>query len=193
MPGSSRRRRLQLSAAAFSIFAGAAWVAKDIGGRISPDPDYWNCNSPYDYALNGIDVIAFLFVPTAILALRALYREDFSRTGVVLGYISAGGLAIAGVSNLLEHCAGAEPLGFAYVIGLVLGMLLLLPFELFLTRTELPVWGVVLLLLGTAAGIFFANQGGPTVFGASWIVLGVLLLQARLSSSPQSGPPSMQA
>ena len=124
--------------------AGLAWIAKDLGSRLSPDPDYWDCNSSYDYALNAIDTIAFvLLVP---------------------------------VFNLLEHCAGMDALGFAYVIGTMVGFLLLLVFAVALTRVRLiPTWASWLLVVGTAAGLLLANQGGFIVFGLAWAVLGYVL------------------
>jgi hypothetical protein len=113
--------------------AGLGWVAKDLGSRLSSDPDYWDCNSSYDYALNAIDTIAFvLLVPVLVGLFRAYRTSTQARVGVAaLG--SAAGFGVAGIANLLEHCAGMDALGFAYVIGAMVGFLLLLVFAVALT------------------------------------------------------------
>jgi hypothetical protein len=156
-----------------AILAGFGWIAKDIGGRLSPDPDYWDCNSSYDYALNAIDTMAFILLVPAVVGLFRAYRaSEQTRIGVAaLG--SAAGFGVAGIANLLEHCAGMDALGFAYVIGAMIGFLLLLIFAVALTRVRLmPTWASRLLVVGTAAGLLLANQVGLVVFGLVWVVLG---------------------
>ena len=59
-----------------ALLAGVAWFAKDIGGRVSPDPDYWDCNSSYDYVLNGVDKVAFLTLGLTVVGLAELYRSE---------------------------------------------------------------------------------------------------------------------
>jgi hypothetical protein len=69
-----------------------------------------------------------------------------------------------------------DALGFAYVIGAMVGFLLLLVFAVALTRVRLiPTWASWLLVVGTAAGLLLANQGGFIVFGLAWAVLGYVL------------------
>ena len=97
----------------------------------------------------------------------------------LIGAAAAAGFGVAGVANVLEHCAGLDALGFAYVIGLMIGMLLLLTFELALPRVGIPIWYTGLLILGTAAGILMANQGGLILFGCSWILFGSALFLNR--------------
>jgi hypothetical protein len=162
-----------------AIVAGLAWIAKDIGGRVSPDPDYFNCNSSWDYLLNGIDTVAFLVMSFALLGLRELFRGTIGSRGAWLAAASAGGFGVAGLANLLEHCAGLDVLGLAYVLGLILGMFLLVGFALTLRRAPMPRGLVWLLLLGGAAGILLANQGGYVAFGGAWVVLGVALIRSH--------------
>ncbi len=169
-------------AAGSAIVAGLAWVAKDVGSRISPDPDYWDCNSAYDYALNAVDTLAFLSLGLALLGLHKLFRDTIGHKRAGIGVVAAAGFGVAGVANLLEHCAGLGALGFAYVIGLILGLLLLFVFGLALMRTPIPTWCTGLLLIGTAAGILRAEQGGMIVFGCSWVLFGLVLFRPlRLS------------
>jgi hypothetical protein len=156
--------------------AGLGWIAKDIGGRLSPDPDYWDCNSTYDYALNTIDTIAFILLVPALVGLFRAYRASAQTRIGAAALGSAAGFGVAGIANLLEHCAGMDVLGFAYVIGAMVGFLALLVFAVALTRVHLiPTWAGWLLLVGITAGLLGANQGGLVVFGLAWVVLGSVL------------------
>lgn len=170
-------------AAGSAITSGLAWVAKDVGSRISlSDSDYWDCNSAYGYALNAVDTLAFLSLGLALLGLHKLFRDTIGHKRAGIGAAAAAGFGVAGVANLLEHCAGLGALGFAYVIGLMLGLLLLFVFGLALMRTPIPTWCTGLLLIGTAAGILLNNQGGMIVFGCSWVLFGLVLFRPlRLS------------
>jgi hypothetical protein len=170
-----------------AIVAGIAWVAKYLGERVSPDSDYFNCNSSYDYLLNGIDTVAFVILGLAVLGLRSMFRSDIGSAMARIAVAAAVALAVAGVANLLEHCAELDALGFPYVIGLLVGMLLLIGFSLGLRRTTLPNWVVWLLVVGAGIGILLANQGGYIAFGTAWIVLGVVLLFGK---GPRTDPVS---
>ena len=175
LPGANAR--LRIVTAITALLAGIAWFAKGIGGGISPDPDYWDCNSSYDYVLNGIDTVAFLALALTTVGLAELYRSDIGSRKALIGSLSAAGLAAAGIANLLEHCAGLEALGLVYVVGLMLGMLLIAAFLLTLRSATIALWVVWMLFFGTLAALLFANQGGFVAFGVAWLVLGVVLLQ----------------
>jgi hypothetical protein len=73
---------------------------------VSPDPDYWNCNSSYDYLLNGADTMAFLVLGLALFGLYKIFRSAMGKTRAVFGLVAAAGFGVAGLANLLEHCAG---------------------------------------------------------------------------------------
>jgi hypothetical protein len=103
----------------------------------------------------------------------------------VIGLVAAAAFGVAGLANLLEHCAGLDALGFAYVIGLLLGMLLLVVYGVMLRRVGLPGWCTWLLVLGTVLGVLFSEQGGLIAFGLSWLAFGLVLIR---KSSPM--PPS---
>jgi hypothetical protein len=157
--------------------AGVAWIAKDIGGRITPDPNYWNCNSSYDYALNAIDAVAFLSLGVALLGLYMMLRAAIGKKKPLIAIVAAVSFGVAGVTNLFEHCAGLDVLGILYVVGLMLGMLLLAALGLLLTRVKAANWVAGFLVVGTAAAILFSNQGGFILFGASWALLAIALLR----------------
>jgi hypothetical protein len=173
--------RYRLSTGTSALVAGLGWVAKDVGSRVSPDSDYFNCNSSYDYLLNGIDTVAFVALALALFGLHRIYRPAIGKAGAAIGLVAGAGLGVVGLANLFEHCAGVDALGFPYVIGLVVGMLLLVAFEVMLTRVELPKWSTWFLVLGTVLGFFFFNQGGLIAFGLSWLAFGLILI--RKSSS----------
>jgi hypothetical protein len=176
--------RLRIITDTSAIVAGLAWVAKDIGSRVSPDPDYWNCNSSYDYLLNGIETVAYLVLGLALFGLHKIFRSAMGETGAVIGLVAAAGFGVAGIANLFEHCAGLEALGFAYVIGLMLGMLLLVAFGVMLTRVRFPSWCTWFLVLGTVLGVLFFNQGGLIAFGLSWFAFGLALIRMSRSMPP---------
>jgi hypothetical protein len=156
-----------------SVIAGLAWIAKDAGPRFSPDTDYWDCDSSYDYALNALDTVAFLLLVPLLLYLFRAYRTSTQAKAGLAAPASAAGFVIAGIANALEHCAGMGALGFAYVIGVLLGFVLLLVFALALARERLiPAWARWLFLAGTAAGLLLANQGGLIAFGLTGVILG---------------------
>jgi hypothetical protein len=167
--------------------AGLAWIAKDIGSRASLDSDYWNCNSSYDYLLNGIDTVAFLALGLALFGLHKIFRSAIGERKAVIGLVAAAGFGIAGLANLLEHCAGLDVLGFAYVIGLLLGMLLLIAFGVILRRVGLPSWCTRFLVLGTVLGVLFNNQGGLIAFGLTWFAFGLVLIRKSTSTPPIVG------
>jgi hypothetical protein len=165
-----------------ALVAGLGWIAKDLGGRFSPDPDYWDCNSSYDYALNATDTVAFLLIVPVLVALYRAYRVSTGARGGVVALGSAAGFGVAGLANLLEHCAGMDALGFAYVIGLMVAFLLLFVFAVALTRVRfLPRASSWLLVVGTIAGMLIAKQGGFIVFGLAWIILAAAILLRRSS------------
>jgi hypothetical protein len=82
----------------------------------------WDCNSSYDYVLNGIDTVAFLALALTVLGLAELYRSEIGGRNAVIGSVAATGFAAASLANLLENCAELEALGFVYVVGLMLGI-----------------------------------------------------------------------
>ena len=180
--------RAWIITAGSAILVGLTWIAKDLSARVSPDADYWDCNSSYDYVLNGVDTVAFLVQGVTLLGLYKLFGTTMSVRRALIGIAAAAGFGVAGVANVLEHCAGLDALGFAYVIGLMVGMLLLLTFELALTRVGIPTWCTGVLILGTVAGVLIVNQGGLILFGCSWILFGSALVLNRPGLHTDSAP-----
>lgn len=182
--------RLRMITGTSAIVAGLAWVAKDIGSRVSSDSGYWDCKSPYGYLLNGIDTVAFLVLGLALFGLHKIFRSAMGERRAVIGLVAAAGFGVAGLANLLEHCAGLDALGLAYVIGLLLGMLPLVAFGVMLRRVGLPSWCTWFLVLGTVLGVLFAEQGGLIAFGLSWFAFGLVIRKS--SSMPQSLDPHIE-
>ena len=128
--------------------------------------------------------MAFLVLGLAVFGLYKIFRSPMGQTRGVFGLVAAAGFGVAGLANLLEHCVGLEALGFAYVIGLLLGMLLLVAFGVMLTRVGLPSWCTWFLVLGTVLGIVVGEQGGLIAFGLTWFAFGLALV--RMSSPTTS-------
>ena len=73
-------------------------------------------NSSYDYLLNGVDTVAFLVLNLTLFGLYKIFRSAMGKTRALFGLVAAAAFRVAGLANLLEHCAGLEALGFAYVM-----------------------------------------------------------------------------
>lgn len=172
-----------------ALIGGAAWVAFDLVDRLSSQ-DRMSCSSVYGYLQAGVDTVAFLAMVPTLIGLFVAYRRSGKGWFGVTAIIAAVGYAMAGISNILEHCFTGTitvpfPLltGFAeaspWVIGLSLSFAVI-PFTLALTRVWfLPNWLAWLLVMGSILSVARANQGGFIVFGASLIVLGIYLLTHR--------------
>jgi hypothetical protein len=166
---------------------GILWIADDLGGRLSPDPDDWNCNSSYDLVTNAIDSAAFLVLLVALVGLHVQQRGRYGPLGTV-GFLAAFiGAAMVGVANPAEHCLGLDILGtFVYLPGVLLlsiGMLLL---GIATIRARvLPRWCGVALIVGVLAMFIAADDGGMVVLGLVWLLLGYVLWSQRGVSSEQ--------
>src|SRR5215218_596296 len=95
-----------------AMVGGVLWIADDLGGRLSPDPDDWDCNSSYDLVTNAIDSAAFLVLLVALVGLHARQRERYGPLGTVGFFAAFVGAAMVGVANPAEHCLALDILGF---------------------------------------------------------------------------------
>lgn len=160
-----------------ALGAGSAWLLAAAVSRVSPDPDYWDCNSSWDYILNGLDLVTFFLSAAAIWALHAGQR------GAVVGYgrwaaIAAGvGAIAAGINNPIEHCADVEILGLVlwapstmvWILGLVvLGVATL-------ASRVLPNWTGPVLIAGTVLSAATWESWGVVTHGLMWIVVACAL------------------
>ncbi len=176
-----------------ALVAGSAWVAFVVGGRLSSE-DYMACASTFGRAMNAVETIAYLALIPALLGLYAAYRRSGNSWLAVTGPIAAVGFAMAGVTNLMEHCfvsSIALPLplfrGFSEPSPYILGLLLtwfFLPFTLALTRVSwIPTWSAWGLVIGFISFWAANSQGGAVILGAAWIILGAYLVAHRTSTS----------
>src|SRR5215208_5477628 len=108
---------------------GILWIADDLGGRLSPDPDDWDCNSSYDLVTNAIDSAAFLVLLVALVGLHARQRERYGPLGPAGFFAAFVGAARVAVANPSEPCLALDSLGrLIYapgVLHLSIGMILL--------------------------------------------------------------------
>jgi hypothetical protein len=162
--------RTELGGLAAAV-GGTLQAARVVVGYLSPDPDYWDCNSSPDYAQNALDGVGFGLLALGILAVQA--RQGAPGGGMGAGGAVAGALgsvAIA-ISNPLEHCADFPAIGFvAGVLLLTLGTLLL--GASVLRARVLPRWcGVA--LLAAAIAPFPLQDNGIFLAGLLWLAVGL--------------------
>src|SRR5215207_6944364 len=161
---------------------GLLWVANDLGGRLSPDPDDWDCNSPYDYLTNAIDSAAFLLLLVGLVGLHARQAGRYSPLGTAGFFAAFVGAAMVGVANPAEHCLALAFLGIlVYTPGVLLlsiGMLLL---GIATMRARvLPRWSGVLLVAYPLLLIAGLPVDGPLILvGLLWLALGYVLWTLR--------------
>jgi hypothetical protein len=175
-----------------AMLDGILWIADDLGGRLSPDPDDWDCNSSYDLVTNAIDSAAFLVLLVALVGLHARQRERYGPLGTAGFFAAFAGAAMVGVANPAEHCLGLAILGiFVYLPGvLLLSIGVLLLGIATVMAGVLPRWCGVALIVGMLAMFLGAEDGGMIVFGLAWLLLGYVLWSQRGVSVEQ--PPRVR-
>lgn len=170
---------------------GILWIADDLGGRLSPDPDDWDCDSTYDLVTNAIDSAAFLVLLVALAGVHALQRGHYGPLGTAGFFAAFAGAAMVGVANPAEHCLALDILGIIVyspgVLLLSIGMLLLGIATLI--GGVLPRWCGAALIAGIVAMFAAADDGGMIVFGFAWLLLGyVLRSHGGVSAEHRSRP-----
>lgn len=160
-----------------AILDGVLWIANDLGGRLSPGPDDWECNSSYDYLTNAIDSAAFLILLLGLVGLHARQAGRYSPLGTAGFFATFVGAAMVGVSNPAEHCLALAFLGIVvYTLGVLLLSIGMLIVGIATTRARvLPRWCGVALIVGLVAMLIGAESGGMVVFGLVWIVVRYML------------------
>ncbi len=156
-----------MRAAMLPAAGAAAWWLLIAVSVASPDGDFWDCNSTFDVAINGVYAVGMVLIGlTLFVAARGVGRRWAG-----LGAVGLGAAVTVAVSNTLEHCASA-PLGLPYVLGLLvtsatcvaLGARLALTSGIRLEGVALLVIGIVPFPLGDRFALGFA--AGLTLFSA---------------------------
>lgn len=104
-----RRQSIVMAAAATS------WWLVAIARIASSDSDFWDCNSGFDYVINGAWAAGMVLLGWTLVILARQQSRRWQRASL----IACLGAVMSAVANSLEHCAQA-PLGLPYVIGLLL-------------------------------------------------------------------------
>jgi hypothetical protein len=178
----STSRGVVAAGAGAGLLAGAAAVAYEVTRRVSTDPDFWDCNSAWDYLINGEFALAFLMLPVTMYAMRALLRAGSTTAGTYGLVIGASGAAVAAVGNTLEHCANSDFLGLFFPPAVIAAMAGLALLGIAAARTKvLPPW-IGWALAASALGTLFTAEsgGGVAIVGAVLVLVGAVLgIRAR--------------
>lgn len=172
-----------------ALVSGLAWILVVSVGRLSPDPDSWDCNSSWDYVLNAIEAVGFFLTAAAIWALYASQREHSSarylRWAAVAG---AAGAIGAGINNPIEHCADVEVMSLVLWVPAVslwvLGLVLI--GGLTLADRVLPAWAGAAVLTGVAGLLAAGEEFGFVIHGMAWIVVSLALWRSRPAAGPST-------
>ena len=172
-----------------ALLAGLAWILPIPVRRISPDSDYWDCNSSWDYVLNTMDPIKFFLTAAAIWVLYAAQRGHRRVTALrwaaVAGAVGAIG---AGINNPIEHCADVEAMGLlVWVPANLLWLIgLLLMAGLMLADRVLPVWAGLAVLIGVIGLFALKEDGAAIAHGTAWMVVSPALWVSRPVAQPSA-------
>lgn len=175
-----------------ALASGLTWILSISLGRLSPDPDSWNCNSSWDYVLNAIEPVAFFLTAAAIWALYAGQRQHTSAR--YLRWAAAAGAAGAigaGINNPIEHCADIEMMSLVlWVPAVTLWVLgLLLIGGLTLADRVLPAWAGVAVLIGLAGLLAAGEEPGFIIHGMAWFVVSLALWRSRPTAQKSRARP----
>ena len=166
-----------------ALTSGLAWILPVLLGRINPDPDYWDCNSSWDYVLNTMDPVKFFLTAAAVWAVYAAQQHRHNRVAVLRWAAVAGvvGAIGAGINNPIEHCADVDAMGLLLWVpaNILLLLGLLVVGALTLSGRVLPVWAGLAVLLGVVGRMVANEEGGAISLGVAWIVVSLALLPSR--------------
>jgi hypothetical protein len=178
---------LRRHGALVALAAGLSWVVNDVAGRLSPDPDDWDCNSSWDYFTNALDPVAFFLTAAAVAALHVRQRQRSGALGKVGAVAAFLGCVAAGVNNPIEHCGDVEVLGLVLWVPatLLLGLGMLALGVATARARVLPVWAGAVVVVGVVAVFLSADGAGMVVLGLAWIAVAYALWLAGAPSRPQ--------
>ncbi len=166
--------------------AGVLWISTYLGEFLSPDPDYWDCNSSYDYLLNVGASAQFLVLLGGLVGIHARQKAHYGNLGTWGFFAALGGAAMAGVANPFEHCLGLGFLGLAWLLGvLAMSVGCLLVGIATIRAKVLPSWCGWVLIIGSLGLWLLAENGSAVLFGVAWVAVGYALWSDGSSSVQQ--------
>ena len=156
-----------------AVLCGVLWAVRGWVGTM--DPEYFSPVSAVDYAAVASFSAALIVLAACVWDLRVVP----TRAVAVGGAAAALGLFIAGVANILEDGFGASALGVAYVTGVLVGTLSLIPMGVGLARGRGSRW-IALGPLLSFLGLIFLVSWGTVILVVTWIALGTLHILGRV-------------
>lgn len=122
-----------------------------------------------------------LLIAPAILILVGLGNSG--RVTTVVAWVVVGGAALAAVANGIEDGLGYKEFGEQYVIGATILVFGLIAIAALMVFGRLKVIALVPTL--TVVGLFAFSEGGGFLIGATWTIVGVLVMTGRTETAPE--------
>ena len=156
-----------------AILCGLLWAVLAWIGTM--EPVYYSPVSVVDYASVASFSAGLITLAACVWDLRLS-----SRAVAVGGAAAAVGLFIAGVANLIEDGFGVGAFGIAYVGGILVGTLALIPTGVGLALVKGTRWIALGPLISFLGLIFVAQWWGAAILATTWMALGALRSLSRL-------------
>lgn len=160
------------------LATGIAWASRSLMSLA--DPDYWDPVSTLDWSAVWLYSIAWLLMAPSVLLMARLAP---TRLVLTCAAIVAAAAVVAGAANALEDGLGMRSLGSAYVVGVMVAWLGLVPLAVAFGLARAPrLAGLCVVLV---VGIPLINTGGSVLI---LVGLGALAIRPAWFSTPGATP-----
>lgn len=171
---SPMRRHLVVAAAA-ALVAALALLGSEAMRPLFPGVDDVACDTGASYMVNTFDLVKFLAIGVALLAIRASAALRLGRAARAIGMAAASGAFLTGLANTVEHCAHVTALGVLFALGLLVSTLGTIVFGVLAGRAKAPTATIGWFVAAAGLGyLLFAQGSGKLASAAAWTVVAVL-------------------
>ena len=156
------------------ILTGVAWTAISMQ-HVLLHPEFWDPVTLTDYVAVYSFSVALLLMALSLLIFRELAPAGVNVPALLV--VAAGGFVVAGVANMLEDGLGFRALGPVYVVGIVVGVVVLL-----VAAVRIWMSGARRMSLVPAVSVVamaFVTVGGGLLALAPWLGLAGLIIRER--------------
>lgn len=158
---------------------GIAFAARALIGLTGAD--FWSASTALDYASVWTYSLALLLIAPAILILVRLAASG--RIATVAASVVASGAILAAVANGIEDGLGYKDFGELYLLGATILVFALIALAAVMVFGRRKVFALVPTL--TVVGLFAFSEGGGFLIGATWTIVGVLVLTGRIETGQE--------